>query len=50
MQVSFVVGDIYILLATACWALYSWLLTQRNEPDEIRSNQDVINAYLGVAH
>lgn len=38
MQVSFVVGDIYILLATACWALYSWLLTQRNEPDEIRSN------------
>ena len=38
LQVSFVVGDIYILLATACWALYSWLLTQRNEPDEIRSN------------
>jgi drug/metabolite transporter (DMT)-like permease len=38
MQVSFVVGDIYILLATLCWALYSWLLTQRNEPDEIRGN------------
>jgi len=38
MQVSFVVGDIYILLATLCWALYSWLLSQRNEPDEIRSN------------
>ncbi len=38
MQVSFVVGDIYILLATACWALYSWLLSQRNEPDEIRNN------------
>jgi drug/metabolite transporter (DMT)-like permease len=38
LQVSFVVGDIYILLATACWALYSWLLTLRNEPDEIRSN------------
>ena len=38
LQVSFVVGDIYILLATVCWALYSWLLTQRNEPDEIRSN------------
>jgi drug/metabolite transporter (DMT)-like permease len=32
------VGDIYILLATACWAMYSWLLTQRHEPDEIRSN------------
>jgi len=38
MQVSFVVGDIYILLATLCWELYSWLLSQRNEPDEIRSN------------
>ena len=38
LQVSFVVGDIYILLATVCWALSSWLLTQRNEPDEIRSN------------
>ena len=38
MQVSFVIGDIYILLATFCWALYSWLLSQRNEPDEIRSN------------
>jgi drug/metabolite transporter (DMT)-like permease len=25
LKVSFVVGDIYILLATACWALYSWL-------------------------
>ena len=38
MQVSFVVGDIYILLATLCWSIYSWLLTQRNEPDEIRGN------------
>jgi drug/metabolite transporter (DMT)-like permease len=38
LQVSFVVGDIYILLATLCWALYSWLLMQRNEPDEIRGN------------
>ena len=38
LQVSFVVGDLYILLATLCWALYSWLLTQRNEPDEIRNH------------
>jgi drug/metabolite transporter (DMT)-like permease len=38
MQVSFVVGDLYILLATFCWALYSWLLSQRNEPEEIRNN------------
>ena len=38
MEVSFVVGDIYILLATLCWALYSWLLSERNEPPEIRSH------------
>jgi drug/metabolite transporter (DMT)-like permease len=38
LQVSFVVGDLYILLATLCWALYSWLLSQRNEPDEIRNH------------
>jgi len=38
VQVSFVVGDLYILLATVCWALYSWLLSQRHEPPEIRNN------------
>jgi drug/metabolite transporter (DMT)-like permease len=38
MQVEFVVGDIYILLATGCWALYSWLLSQRAEPDALRQN------------
>jgi len=38
MQVEFVVGDIYILLATACWALYSWLLSLRAEPEALRQN------------
>jgi len=38
LQVSFVAGDIYVLLATVCWATYSWLISQRNEPDEIRNH------------
>ena len=38
MQVRLVPGDLYVLLATACWALYSWLLTRRAEPDAIRSD------------
>ena len=32
-QVRFVPGDLYMLVATAAWALYSWLLTR---PDELR--------------
>jgi drug/metabolite transporter (DMT)-like permease len=32
-QVRFVAGDLYMLLATAAWALYSWLLTR---PDALR--------------
>ena len=38
MQVQFVLGDLYILAATACWALYSWLLSQRAEPEVLRQN------------
>ena len=38
MQVQFVLGDLYILAATACWALYSWLLSRRAEPDALRQN------------
>jgi len=38
-QVRFVPGDFYILLATAAWAWYSWLLTRTNEdPPEIRKD------------
>lgn len=32
-QVRFVAGDLYMLVATAAWALYSWLLTR---PDTLR--------------
>lgn len=31
-------GDLYVLLATALWAVYSWLLVQRDEPDAIRND------------
>ena len=37
-QVHFVAGDIYMLLATAAWALYSWLLTRPGDPAEIRGD------------
>jgi drug/metabolite transporter (DMT)-like permease len=37
-QVHFVIGDLYMLLATASWALYSWLLTRPDDPQEIRSS------------
>jgi drug/metabolite transporter (DMT)-like permease len=37
-QVHFVIGDVYMLLATAAWALYSWLLSLPNDPREIRSD------------
>ncbi len=38
VQVRLVSGDIYVLLATAAWAWYSWLLTQPKDPPEIRAN------------
>ena len=31
-------GDIYVLFATAAWALYSWLLTGSGDPPAIRSD------------
>ena len=37
-QVRFVRGDVYMLLATAAWAWYSWLLSQPKDPPEIRSD------------
>ncbi len=38
MQLRLVTGDLYMLLATAAWAWYSWLLTRRDEPAAIRSD------------
>jgi drug/metabolite transporter (DMT)-like permease len=35
-EVRFVAGDLYMLLATAAWALYSWLLTRPGDPPEVR--------------
>ena len=37
-QVRLVPGDIYVLLATLAWAFYSWLLTQPQEPPELRGD------------
>lgn len=37
-QVHFVAGDLYMLVATATWAIYSWLLTRPDDPPEIRNH------------
>ena len=37
-NVQLVIGDVYVLIATACWAFYSWLLSRPDDPSEIRSN------------
>jgi drug/metabolite transporter (DMT)-like permease len=34
----FVQGDLYILLATAAWAWYSWLLVQPGDPPSLRGD------------
>ena len=38
MQVRLVPGDLYVLLATAAWAFYSWLLVRPGDPPEIRGD------------
>ncbi|MDI9331840.1 MAG: DMT family transporter [Alphaproteobacteria bacterium] len=38
MQVQWVVGDLLILLATASWAWYSWLLALPKDPASLRSD------------
>jgi drug/metabolite transporter (DMT)-like permease len=38
VQVRLVIGDIYVLCATAAWAWYSWLLSQPRDPPSIRAN------------
>jgi len=37
-NVQLVTGDVYVLIATACWGFYSWLLSRPDDPAEIRSN------------
>ena len=36
--VQLVPGDVFILLATLCWAYYSWLLGRTTEPANIRAD------------
>ncbi|ARU04423.1 EamA family transporter [Comamonas serinivorans] len=38
LALKLVPGDLYILVAAACWAGYSWLLVQRREPEAIRGD------------
>ena len=38
LQLRLVAGDLYVLLATFCWAWYSWLLSRPNEPQAIRGD------------
>ncbi|RYY90325.1 MAG: DMT family transporter [Comamonadaceae bacterium] len=37
-RVRLVPGDLYVLLATAAWAFYSWLLIRPGDPLQIRGN------------
>jgi drug/metabolite transporter (DMT)-like permease len=37
-HVHLVVGDVFVLMATACWSWYSWMLSRTQEPTEARSN------------
>ena len=38
LQLRFVPGDGYILLATLCWSVYSWLLARPTEPQSLRED------------
>jgi drug/metabolite transporter (DMT)-like permease len=38
MQVRLVRGDLYMLLATASWSIYSWLLIRPGDPPRIRGD------------
>jgi drug/metabolite transporter (DMT)-like permease len=37
-DVHLVLGDVFVLIATLCWAWYSWLLSHTQEPAEVRGN------------
>ena len=38
LQLRMVVGDLYMLAATACWSMYSWMLMHTQEPAEVRQD------------
>lgn len=37
-HVQLVLGDVFVLIATVCWAWYSWLLSHTQEPAQVRGN------------
>jgi len=37
-KVHLVLGDVFVLMASACWSWYSWLLSRTQQPTEARSN------------
>jgi drug/metabolite transporter (DMT)-like permease len=36
LALKWVAGDLLMIVATICWSVYSWLLTRRDEPEDIR--------------
>lgn len=38
LALRLVPGDLFMILATIAWSIYSWLLSQRKDPDAIRQN------------
>ncbi|MEN9867234.1 MAG: hypothetical protein RL748_2824, partial [Pseudomonadota bacterium] len=38
LAMRLVAGDLFILLATLCWAFYSWLLIKGNDPAKLKSH------------
>lgn len=38
LALRLVPGDLFMILATIAWSLYSWLLAQRRDPEKIRSD------------
>jgi drug/metabolite transporter (DMT)-like permease len=38
LGLQFVAGDVYMLVATMIWSVYSWVLSQANDPAVIKNN------------
>jgi len=38
LELRLVAGDLFMILATIAWSLYSWLLTRTSEPKDLRAN------------
>lgn len=38
LELRLVAGDMFMILATIAWSLYSWLLTRSSEPVDLRAN------------